>query len=98
MAWCTYNARPVLGLLLASAGLYAQVAISGRVVDDNGAGIAGARVELRAVVGDATVVASSDLAGNFRLNLPDAGAYAIRAERLGFYLYKGPGQRFDAGS
>jgi len=33
--------------------------------------------------------ASSDLAGNFRLNLPAAGEYAIRAERLGFYLYQG---------
>jgi len=68
------------------------------VVDDNGARIAGVRVELRAAEGDATVVASSDLAGNFRLNLPAAGEYAIRAERLGFYLYQGRGQRFDADS
>ena len=98
MARCPHSARPVLGLLLACAGLQAQVSISGRVVDENGAGIAGARVELRAAEGGAPVVASSDPAGNFRLNLPAAGEYAIRAERLGFYLYQGRGQRFDAGS
>src|ERR1035437_8228272 len=96
MARCPHSARPVLGLLLACAGLQAQVSISGRVVDENGAGIAGARVELRAAAGGATVVASSDPAGNFRLNLPDAGEYAIRAQRLGFYLYQGRGQRSDA--
>jgi hypothetical protein len=98
MARCPHSARPVLGILLACAGLQAQVSISGRVVDENGAGIGGARVELRAAAGGAPVAASSDLAGNFRLSLPAAGEYAIRAERLGFYLYQGRGQRFDAAS
>ena len=96
MARCPHSARPVLGLLLACAGLQAQVSILGRVVDENGAGIAGARVELRAAAGGAAVVASSDLAGNFRLNLPAAGEYSVRAERLGFYLYEGRGQQFYA--
>ena len=77
------------------AALHAQVAISGRVVDENGAGIAGARVELRAAEGGLTAAASSDLAGNFRANLPSAGEYAVRVERLGFFLYQGR-QQFES--
>ena len=73
MSRCPHSARPVLGLLLACAGLQAQISISGRVVDENGAGIAGARVELRAAEGGVAAVASSDPVGNFRLNLPAAG-------------------------
>ena len=56
----------------------------------------GARIELRES-GAAPVTASSDLAGNFSLTLAQAGEYAIRAERLGFYLYRGGAERFAAG-
>jgi hypothetical protein len=76
--------------------LSAQVAITGRVVDETGAGVDGARVELRAASGT-TAAASSDRAGNFRVNLPTAGEYTIRAERLGFYLYQGKPREFEAG-
>jgi len=58
------------------------------VVDETGAGVDGARIEFRPAQG-AAVVASSDRAGNFRLTLPAPGDYAIKAERLGFYLYQG---------
>ncbi len=75
----------------------AQVAITGRVVDETGAGIDGARVELRAADRPA-VVASSDRAGNFRVTLPAAGAYTLRTERLGFYLYEGKGRQFESGA
>jgi hypothetical protein len=77
--------------------LYAQVAITGRVVDETGAGVAGARVELRALSGDGTSAASSDRAGNFQMVLVAAGDYAIQAERLGFYLYRGSSRRFEPG-
>jgi len=87
-----------LGLLLACAGLQAQVSIAGRVVDENGAGIAGARVELRAAEGGAPVVASSDLAGNFRLNLPAAGEIRHFAPSGWASISTGHGQRFDAAS
>jgi hypothetical protein len=93
-----YNARRLLGLLLMSSGLRAQVTISGRVVDENSAGIGGARVELRAAQGGTPYLASSDPAGNFSFNLPEGGEYSVRAERLGFFVYQGQGQKFDAGA
>jgi len=77
--------------------LCAQVSIAGRVVDETGAGIGGARVELRAAADNQIRTASSDRAGNFQLALPAAGDYTIRAERLGFYLYQGHSRHFEAG-
>ena len=79
-------------LLLPCGGLYAQVAVAGRVVDETGSAISGARVEFRAADGGPALVASSDLAGNFKLVLPAAGDYTLRAERLGFYLYQNRSQ------
>ena len=78
------------------ACLRAQVTIAGRVVDETGAGIEGARVEFRSASGGNPVPASSDPAGNFRANLAAEGEYAIRTERQGFYLYQGS-QSFTAG-
>ena len=63
--------------------------VAGRVVDETGAGIEGARVEFRPADGGTAIPASSDPAGNFRANLAAEGDYAIRAERQGFYLYQG---------
>jgi Carboxypeptidase regulatory-like domain len=81
--------------VLCCAPLHAQIAVSGRVVDDNGAGVAGARVELRATTEAPAIAASTDLAGDFRLRLPAAGDYQIRAERQGFYLFRGATRHFD---
>ena len=90
--------RPVfLGLVLLCGALPAQVGVTGRVIDDTGAGIPGTRLEVRPADGGAPAVASSDPAGNFALNLPAAGEYAIRAERLGFYLYQRRSQAFTLG-
>lgn len=69
----------------------------GRVVDENGAGIAGARVEVRSSAG-LTVSAFSDPAGNFRAVLPGEGEYSVRVERLGFFLYTNPAQQFEPGA
>ena len=81
------------------ASLAAQVSIAGRVVDENGTGIEGARVEMRALPdGWTSATASSDAAGNFRLTLQAVGDYSIRAERLGFFVYTGKAPSFDAGS
>ena len=76
-------------ILSASACLQAQVAIAGRVIDETGAGIEGARVEFRPADGGGLLPASSDPAGSFRVTLPAAGDYSVRAERHGFYLYQG---------
>ena len=76
---------------------YAQVPVSGRIVDETGAGVAGVRVEIRpAPEGGAPLVASSDDAGNFRVTLPTAGDYHIRAERKGFYVFEMRSQHFDS--
>jgi hypothetical protein len=73
--------------LSAAAVLHAQVRVAGRVVDENGVAVQGARIELRAEGGNAT--ASSDAAGAFTAELPAPGPYHARAERLGFFLFTG---------
>ena len=93
-----HTQRVSLGLVWTCAAAWAQISISGRVVDEDGAGVAGARVELRsspAAAGAAPFSASSDAAGAFLLTLPVAGAYDIRAERQGFYVFQSKAQRFD---
>src|SRR3954470_6345371 len=87
---------PTLLFAMLPCLLGAQVAITGRVIDETGAGVDGARVELRSPE-LATVAASSDKAGNFRVTLPKPGEYVIRAERLGFYLYQGKPREFEPG-
>jgi hypothetical protein len=82
--------------VVACAALHAQALVAGRVVDETGAGVAGARIEFRES-GAVPATASSDQAGNFSLALPHAGEYAIRAERLGFFVYQGSAERFSAG-
>jgi hypothetical protein len=84
------------GFLLFCLVACGQTFISGRVVDETGAGIPNTRVELRSGSG-VLAVSSSDRAGNFKIALPEAGQYTIRAERLGFFVYQGPQQRFEAG-
>jgi hypothetical protein len=91
-----HTARVLILACLACAALDAQVVITGRVVDENGAAVDGARVEWRAVDGGIVTV-SSDPAGNFRTSLPAAGEYAVRAERLGFFVFTDSRQAFEAG-
>ncbi len=91
-------ARVALVLLLFGVVSLAQVAVSGRVVDETGALVAGAKVDLRAVAGEVSLTAWSDQAGNFSLRLPAAGEYSIRAQRQGFYVYQAASQRFDDGA
>src|SRR5262245_41968654 len=63
--WC----RVAVYLVAGSALAHAQIAIVGRVVDEHGAGVPGARVLLREGSADPSA-ASSDLAGNFKITLP----------------------------
>jgi Carboxypeptidase regulatory-like domain/TonB-dependent Receptor Plug Domain len=84
----------IAGFALCSTAL-AQVAVSGRVVDETGAAVSGARVVLRpSADGAATeTAASSDLAGNFTLRAPAAGEYDLRVEREGFYVFTSKAQQ-----
>jgi hypothetical protein len=89
--------RPVwLPLLLAGAVLQAQVLINGRTVDETGVAVPAARIELRS--NDHAWSAASDVAGNFTLQIPAAGAFQIRAERQGFFVYTGSFPQLAPGS
>jgi hypothetical protein len=87
----------ILVFAASCAGLRAQVLVSGRVVDETGAGVAGARIELGQAESPGRAVASSDLAGNFKLILPAPGVYRVIAERQGFYVFRANEQRLEAG-
>src|ERR1035441_3063612 len=91
-----HTARILFAACIACAALHAQVAITGRVVDENGAAVGGARVEWRTADGG-IVTASSDQAGNFRASLPAEGEYALRAERPGFFVFTNSRQAFETG-
>jgi len=94
-----WNRGRIAGFIVvfsSALSLSAQVSISGRIVDEHGAGVAGARIVLQSRETD-PAAASSDLAGNFKIALPSAGDFSVRAERLGFYLYQSPAQSFGPG-
>jgi hypothetical protein len=93
MAGRRYLAVSVFLLLLGGASAQ-QVTVAGRAVDENGAPVAGARIELRSGSG-ALSAASSDAAGDFLIKVAAPGEYEIRAERQGFYLVHGKTSRFD---
>ncbi len=73
-----------LGLL--AGCLPAQVGVAGRVVDENGVAVAGARLELRLAPGAEPAVGVSDTQGRFQIELDQPGEYALRAQREGFFL------------
>jgi Carboxypeptidase regulatory-like domain len=86
------------GLLQAQAPVAPNVPglnVSGRVIDERGSAVAGARVEVIGPDAAPLAVTSSDAAGNFSLTLSASGKYDLRVERQGFYLYQGKGQQFD---
>ncbi len=85
----------VVWLALLCGGLLdAQMNLGGRVIDETGTGIAGVAVEFRGA--SASSATSTDSAGNFRLTLPAAGEYEIRAVRQGFYVFHEAGRLLDA--
>src|SRR6266545_4237570 len=65
-----------------------QVLVSGKVIDENGVAVAGARVELQSSPSTSAVAATSDKAGGFNVDLERPGQYSVRAERQGFFLLK----------
>jgi hypothetical protein len=80
------------GSTLASAicaialSLHAEIPIAGRVVDENNAGVAAARVTFHSEAGDITALC--DVTGGFAITLPAEGTYTARAEREGFFPLK----------
>jgi hypothetical protein len=76
------------GLLLACEPVYAEVAVVGRVVEENGRGVPSASVRFRpaqdAAGEEVTAIAGED--GDFKVQLPRAGAYAVSVAHPGFFL------------
>jgi hypothetical protein len=87
----------LVGLLIAAARSQADISITGKVVDETGSAVAGARLELQPVDTGAAVVAFSDRAGSFSLTLPAAGGYRIHAVRQGFFVLNEGPQTFSSG-
>src|SRR5438067_887107 len=79
----------------ASSSLDAAVSVAGRVIDENGVIVAGARVEAFTATGHAAT--NSDDAGNFNLELAAPGEYQMRAEQQGFFVYSGKSISFQEG-
>ena len=69
--------------------------MSGRVVDETGAGIAGARVTARAPEEAYRSRHRPIWPAISHLAVPAAGEYELRVEREGFYVFTGHNQRFD---
>ncbi|HXS95239.1 MAG TPA: TonB-dependent receptor [Candidatus Limnocylindrales bacterium] len=85
----------LIGACAACGFAAGDATVAGRVVDETGAAVAGARVEFRGE--GKTVAASSDPAGDFKLAVA-AGVYEVRAERLGFYAFHNPALAFAEGA
>ncbi|HSW49617.1 MAG TPA: carboxypeptidase regulatory-like domain-containing protein, partial [Bryobacteraceae bacterium] len=79
------------GALLAAlaAPLGAQVSVIGRVIDENGRAVPGARVEFRTAARPQAPFSTSDVQGRFRLELDEPGEYSIRAQKEGFFVLEG---------
>jgi hypothetical protein len=77
--------RAVAWLALLLAPLKAQVTVMGRVVDENGTAVPGARIEFHSASAQ-TPSANTDVQGRFQLELGQPGEYSIRAEKEGFFV------------
>jgi hypothetical protein len=91
------NPLAIAVFAFSSIAVHAQIVVSGRVVDETGAAVSGARIVLRSSTHEqpAEFAASSDPAGNFTLKAPTAGEYDLRAEHEGFYVFANHAEPFD---
>jgi hypothetical protein len=78
---------PVLALVLFLPAVHAQIILSGRVVDQNDAPVADARVSARRA-SEAPVETTSTPSGAFQLTLPAPGQYLVTVDRTGYFELK----------
>jgi len=83
------------GLALAGQAA-AQVAWSGRVVDQNDAPVAGARVRVQ-LESQAVLEADSSPTGSFVITVPAPGRYLITVDRAGYFQLRGQAVEIAAG-
>jgi len=90
--------RLICGVMMPAvfAAAAEPVLLSGRVVDENGISVPGARVEVFSV--EKHLMATSDSAGKFNIELPSAAEYQVRAEQQGFFIFTGKPISFQEGS
>ena len=79
-------------VLLSFCATAADVRLTGRVVDENNAAVAGAQVSIRPAASDAAaaphIQAIADPTGAFAVRLENAGDYLVSVERQGFFRLK----------
>jgi hypothetical protein len=83
--------------LLASSPGYAQTVTGTVLDDDSGHPVPSVHVELRTQRGRALTAAVGDTAGEFQLQVPEAGVYRLRATRLGYQNVDSPEFEVAAG-
>ena len=89
LAWCC-----CVLFVLAAFPLWADVSLTGRVVDENEVPVPAAHVTVRPAPGSPVPAPTkpwdtqTDPTGAFRLNLPAAGDFLVSVEREGYYALK----------
>ncbi len=76
-----------LVLVLSSVAVAQTAQLAGKVIDENGVIVAGAKVTLTGPETPLPVVSTTDEAGRFLLAPVPLGTYALRVEKPGFYAY-----------
>jgi hypothetical protein len=89
LAWV---ARLVSFVVLAWPAL--AITITGKVADENGVPVERALI----TIVQANSTATSDATGAFRMEVPAAGDYSIRAEREGFFVFSQQSAMLDEGA
>ncbi|MFN0170535.1 MAG: carboxypeptidase regulatory-like domain-containing protein [Bryobacteraceae bacterium] len=73
------------------------VQVTGKVSDETGVAVPGARLELRSA-GGKPFTAVTDVAGLFSISVAEPGRYFVRCEREGFFRYQGESTLAPEGS
>ena len=94
MGWLATRSIFAIFVCAAGANLWAAdlKRVSGKVLDENGAPVADARITVNG--GSVT----TDAAGQFIVSIPVAGDYGLRAECVGFYVFATDAVRLEEGS
>lgn len=81
----------ITGLISAAFPLYAEVTVSGRILDENNLGVPGAAISLKregAIYSKGEFNARSDATGGFAIVVPSPGDYLVNAEQEGYFRLK----------
>jgi hypothetical protein len=68
--------------------LASEIAVTGRIVDENGAAVGGARITFKKAGDSTSQDVLADPTGTFNVRLPAPGAYSVAAAQTGFFPLK----------